>query len=229
MSRFRVPLPHLQGKAPLAAAAAVLIALGAGGGAAAVSMTRPSVTMAPTVQTPIAKLSSTTGIVTAKGRVAEVFGDRFVVQDGTGRAMVASNRDAMPAVGSNVMVQGRYDDGIMHAQYLVNPQGTVTPVGPPPPPPGGPRGPDGGPGGPRGDGPPPPPPPPGGPGGPGVPGGPGAPPPPPPGGCAPGAVPPPPPPAPVNGVAPQGAPVPPPPPPAGAPAPAPTGALRPAR
>ncbi|MGW8134958.1 hypothetical protein [Sphingomonas zeae] len=226
MSRFNIPTPRLQGKAPLAAAAAILIALGAGGGAAAVSMTRPSVTMAPTIPTPIAKLSSTSGVVTAKGRVAEVFGDRFVVQDATGRAMVASNRDAMPSVGSNVMVQGRYDDGVMHAQYLVDPNGSVVPVGPPPP--GGPRGP-GGPGGPRGDGPPPPPPP-GGPGGPGMPGGPGAPlPPPPPGGCAPGAVPPPPPPAPVNGLAPQGALVPPPPPPAGTPAPAPTGAVRPAR
>ncbi len=159
MSRFHIPTPRLQGKAPLAAAAAVLIALGAGGGAAAVSMTRPTVTMAPTVQTPIAKLASTSGVVTAKGRVAEVFGDRFVVQDGTGRAMVAASRDAMPSVGSNVMVQGRYDDGVMHAQYLVDPNGSVVPVGPPPPPPGGPRGP-GGPGGPRGDGPPPPPPPP---------------------------------------------------------------------
>ena len=59
-------------------------------------MTRPTVTMAPTIPTPIAKLASTSGVVTAKGRVAEVFGDRFVVQDGTGRAMVAGNRDAMP-------------------------------------------------------------------------------------------------------------------------------------
>ncbi|MEJ8628799.1 hypothetical protein P0F65_00385 [Sphingomonas sp. I4] len=196
-------------------------------------MTRPTVTMAPSTPTPIAKLASTGGVVTAKGRVAEVFGDRFVVQDATGRAMVASNRDAMPSVGSNVMVQGRFDDGVMHAQYLVNPQGSVIPVGPPPPPPGGPRGP-GGPGGPRGDGPPPPPPPvvrvdpvprvvrarpaaasrwl-----------------------CAgwsrwsrctghDAAAPPP-----VDGAAPQGAPLPPPPPPAGAPAPAPTGAARPAR
>ncbi|MFN3676303.1 MAG: hypothetical protein ACK4TC_10005 [Sphingomonas pseudosanguinis] len=155
MSRWNVSNLRLQGKAPLAAAATVLIALGAGGGAAAVSMTRPTVTMAPTTPTPIAKLASTGGIVTAKGRVAEVFGDRFVVQDATGRAMVASNRDAMPAVGSNVMVQGRYDDGVMHAQYLVNPQGTVTPVGPPPPPPGGCA-----PGGPGGPGMMPPPPPP---------------------------------------------------------------------
>ena len=71
MSRFHIPTPRLQGKAPLAAAAAVLIALGAGGGAAAVSMTRPSVTMAPTVQTPIAKLASTSGVVTAKGKFVE--------------------------------------------------------------------------------------------------------------------------------------------------------------
>lgn len=208
MSRFPIPTPGFRGKAPLAAAA-VLIALGAGGGAAAVSMTRPTVTMAPTVATPIARLASTGGVVTAKGRVAEVFGDRFVVQDATGRAMVTGSRNAMPEVGSNVMVQGRFDDGVMHAQYLVNPQGTVTPVGPPPPPPGGPHGP-GSPGGPRGDGPPPPP-----------------------GGCAPGGpggpgmMPPPPPPA--NGAAPQGAPVPPPPPRAGAPAPAPAGAVRPTR
>ena len=222
MSRWNVSNLRLQGKAPLAAAAAVLIALGAGGGAAAVSMTRPTVTMAPTNPTAIAKLASTSGIVSAKGRVTEVFGDRFVVQDRTGRAMVAGSRDAMPSVGSNVLVQGRYDDGVMHAQYLVDPNGSVVSVGPPPPRPGaGPRGdgPPPPPGGPRGDAPPPPPP-----GGPGGSGGPGAPPPPPPGGCAPGAVPPPPP---VNGVAPQGAPVPPPA-PAGAPVPAPTGAVRPA-
>lgn len=161
MSRWNVSNLRLQGKAPLAAAAAVLIALGAGGGAAAVSMTRPTVTMAPTNPTAIAKLASTSGIVSAKGRVTEVFGDRFVVQDRTGRAMVAGSRDAMPSVGSNVLVQGRYDDGVMHAQYLVDPNGSVVPVGPPPPRPGaGPRGdgPPPPPGGPRGDAPPPPPP-----------------------------------------------------------------------
>ncbi|WP_086011131.1 hypothetical protein, partial [Sphingomonas sp. S17] len=159
MSRWNVSNLRLQGKAPLAAAAAVLIALGAGGGAAAVSMTRPTVTMAPTNPTAIAKLASTSGIVSAKGRVTEVFGDRFVVQDRTGRAMVAGSRDAMPSVGSNVLVQGRYDDGVMHAQYLVDPNGSVVPVGPPPPRPGaGPRGdgPPPPPGGPRGDAPPPP-------------------------------------------------------------------------
>ena len=41
-----------------ASAAAVLLALGAAGGAGAVSLTRPAAVMAPTIQTPIAKLSA---------------------------------------------------------------------------------------------------------------------------------------------------------------------------
>jgi hypothetical protein len=77
-----------------AAGAALLVALGAAGGAGAVQATRPTIEMAPTVQTPISKLSATGDLVTIKGRVAEVFGDRFVVQDASGRAMVAIGREA---------------------------------------------------------------------------------------------------------------------------------------
>ena len=158
----------------LTLAAAGLLALGAAGGAGAVQLTRPPVEMAPTVPTAVARLAQTSGIVTVKGRVAETYGDRFVLQDGSGRALV----DVGPAgsgvqAGSAVTVQGRYRDGQLHASYLVDGQGNVEAVGAPPPPPGGRHGP----------------PPP-------LPGGPGAPPPPPPGGPAapppPGAVPPPP-------------------------------------
>jgi hypothetical protein len=148
-------------------AAAALVAVGAAGGAGAVSLTRPTVTMAPTVATPIARLAATRGVVTVKGRVAEIYGDRMIVQDATGRTMVAGNREvaAMLARGNAVMVQGRYDDGQLRAAYLVDPAGQVTEVGPrhglggPGGP--GPKGPRHGPGaGPdRGpDGPPPPPP-----------------------------------------------------------------------
>ncbi len=184
---------------------AIGLAIGAAGGASAVSLTRPGVEMAPTVATPVARLASSSGVVTVKGRVAEVYGDRFVVQDGSGKAMVDGARDANVAKGAAVQVQGRYDDGQLRASYVVDAAGKVTPVGPPPPRPG--KGPDGRGPGPHG---------PGGPGGPDArgPGGPGGP------GCAPGAMPPPPPPA--DGAAP---PPPPangqlPPPPAGA---APTG------
>ncbi|WP_244646567.1 hypothetical protein [Sphingomonas sp. CFBP 8760] len=156
--------------------AAALVAAGAAGGAGAVSMTRPAVTMAPTVATPIARLAASSGVVTVKGRVAEIYGDRMIVQDATGRTMVAGNREVAATLtrGSAVMVQGRYDDGQLRAAYLVDPAGQVTEVGPRHGPggpgrdgPGGPgpkglrhgpgAGPDRGPGG-APDGPPPPPP-----------------------------------------------------------------------
>lgn len=158
----------------LSLAAAALLAVGAAGGAGAVQLTRLPVEMAPTVPTATAKLAQTSGIVTVKGRVAETYGDRFVLQDGSGRALV----DVGPAgngvvSGSTVTVQGRYREGQLHASFLVDGQGNVQAVGAPPHPPHDRRGP--------------PPPPPGGPGAPPPPLGAGAPPPPPP-----GAVPPPP-------------------------------------
>ena len=207
-----------------AALGAVVVLAASAGGAGAMAMTRPSIEMAPTVATPIAKLASSSGIVTVKGRVAEVFGNRIVVQDGSGRAMIDAGPDGASnlTTGAPVMVQGRYDQGQLRAQFLVGPNGAVEAVGParpphgpgaPPPPPGaGPAGP-------------PPPPPGAGPAG--------APPPPPPGAGPAGAGPtgaPPPPPAGPNGVAP---PPPPPgaagaPPAAGAPVPPPAGARPPA-
>jgi len=143
-------------RAALAAGAAILVALGAAGGAGAVQATRPTVEMAPTVRTPIARLAQTSGVVTVKGRVAEVYGDRFVVQDGSGRTLVAAGREARGTVaaGQPVMVQGRYDDGQLRASYLVDRDGRIVAAGPVGRRHGGP-GPKGGPGR---DGPPPPPP-----------------------------------------------------------------------
>ncbi|MCP3736436.1 hypothetical protein M9979_16335, partial [Sphingomonas sp. RP10(2022)] len=170
----------------LALGAVVMLAASAGG-AGAVSLTRPSVEMAPTIATPIAKLGNSHGIVTVKGRVAEVYGDRFVVQDGSGRAMIDAGHDGASNVtrGAPVLVQGRYDEGQLRAHFLVGPNGAVEQVGPGRPPHGPGHGPGPRHGGPDG----PPPPPPG--AGPAA-AGPGAPPPPPPAGGA-GAPPPPPP------------------------------------
>ena len=112
---------------------AIGLAIGAAGGAGAVSLTRPGVEMAPTVATPVARLANSSGVVTVKGRVAEVYGDRFVVQDGSGKAMVDGGRDANVTKGAPIQVQGRYDDGQLRASYVVDAAGKVTPVGPPPP------------------------------------------------------------------------------------------------
>ena len=167
MPRFTDRMPRAT---QLKLGAAALLAIGVAGGAGAVSLTRPSIEMAPTTPTAIARLATTDGVVTVKGRVAEVFGDRFVLQDGTGRTMIDAGRDAKAvSKGAAMTVQGRYADGQVRASYLVDPAGQVTEVGPRHGPggPGGPgpkgprhgpgHGPDGGPD--RGpDGPPPPPP-----------------------------------------------------------------------
>jgi hypothetical protein len=201
-------IPHLTRGQRVALGGAVLLAVGAAGGAGAVQLTRPGVEMAPTVPTAIGKLSASDKIVTVRGRVAGVYGSRFLVEDATGRTLVDAGRGAGTLTkGAPVMVQGRFDDGQLRARFLVDQAGGVREVGAPPPP--------------RGAGAPPPPPP-----------GAGAPPPPPPGAGAPppppgaGAPPPPPPPAPGAGAPPPppagaGAP---PPPPAGAGAPPPTAA-----
>ncbi len=110
MTKFRFP-----GVGKVALGLGLGLAIGAAGGAGAVSLTRPAVEMAPTVATPVGRLSASNGVVTVKGRVAEVYGDRFVVQDATGRAMVDAGRDNAPTKGQAVQVQGRYDDGQLRA------------------------------------------------------------------------------------------------------------------
>lgn len=115
---------------------AALLALGAAGGAGAVQLTRPPVEMAPAVPIAAARLAQTSGIVTVKGRVAETYGDRFLLQDGSGRVLVdVGPAGAGLAGGSMVTVQGRYRDGQLHASFLVDGQGNVQAVGAPPHPP----------------------------------------------------------------------------------------------
>ncbi|MBB6503125.1 hypothetical protein F4693_000074 [Sphingomonas endophytica] len=195
-------IPHLARGQRIALGGAALLAMGAAGGAGAVQLTRPSVEMSPTMPTAIAKLPATSGIVTVRGRVAGVYGTRFLVEDASGRTLVDAGRGAGTLTkGAPVLVQGRFDDGQLRARFLADQSG-VREVGAPPPPPPPPA---------PGAGAPPPPPP-----------GAGAPPPPPPGA---GAPPPPPPPgagAPPAPPAPgAGAPLPPPAPGAGAPPPPP--------
>lgn len=124
---------HMSPRQRLGLGAAALLAIGAAGGAGAMSLGRPAVEMAPTVATTIARLGSTQGIVTVRGRVAEVYGDRFIVQDSTGRVLVdagSGDRNGL-ATGNAVLVQGRYDNGQLRARFLVDGSGNVEEVGPP--------------------------------------------------------------------------------------------------
>ena len=143
-------IPHLSRGQRVALGGAALLAMGAAGGAGAVQLTRPSVEMAPTVPTAIAKLPATSGIVTVRGRVAGVYGTRFLVEDASGRTLVDAGRGAGTlTAGAPVLVQGRFDDGFLHGSYIVHEDGKTDQLGPAGKPPrgpeGGPRGPDGGP------------------------------------------------------------------------------------
>jgi cytochrome c-type biogenesis protein CcmE len=154
----------------LALAAAGLLVVGGAAGAVTVAATRPSVTMAPATPVTIRSLQSD-GIVTIRGTVAETYGNKFVMADRTGRALVDLGREGegsdLVAVGQPVTIQGRFEDGFVHASFLVAPGGKVTALGPVGGPPRGPHGPGGpgrdgpgrdGPDGPSGPGAPPPPP-----------------------------------------------------------------------
>ena len=97
-----------------------------------------------------------------KGQVADVFGNAFVVQDGTGRILVETGPRGegrtLVAPQETVTVQGRFERGKLHAQTLVHADGRAEGFGPKPPrPPGPDRGrPDDGPPPPPGAGAPPP-------------------------------------------------------------------------
>ncbi|MBN8839911.1 MAG: hypothetical protein J0I25_06885, partial [Sphingomonadales bacterium] len=70
----KMPVWHISQRTKLMSGAVTLLALGVAGGAGALSLTRPSVEMAPSVPTAIARLPQTSGVVTVKGKVVEAYG-----------------------------------------------------------------------------------------------------------------------------------------------------------
>ncbi len=73
-----------------------------------------------------------------KGNVAEIFGNKFIVQDDSGRALVDTgpqgDRGHVVDKGEAITVQGRFDRGVMHAQLVVHADGRTQGFGPPKPP-----------------------------------------------------------------------------------------------
>ncbi|TGD94818.1 DNA-binding protein [Methylobacterium nonmethylotrophicum] len=121
----------------LVGAVAVPLALGAVG----LSLAQP----APTPLTPVAPVAVSalqpSGAIAAKGDVAEIFGNKFILQDGTGRALVETGRagegGTLVAKGESVTVQGRFENGVLHATALTRADGRVEPLRPMGPRPGG--------------------------------------------------------------------------------------------
>ncbi len=150
----------------LALAATALVGVGAMG-AFAVGAIRPSIEMAPVNPIAIRTLAASGSIITVKGQVADVYGNKFVLADASGKTLVDTGRageeTVLVASGQPVTVQGRFRHGFLQASFLIGSDGKIVSLRPM----GGPglrdrddRGPRGdgphGDRGPRGEGPPPP-------------------------------------------------------------------------
>lgn len=89
----------------------------------------------PTPVEPVAiQALAPSGATAIKGTVAEIFGNKFVVQDPTGRALVETGRDGedgkLVAKGEAVTVQGRFETGFLHARVLTHGDGRTIVLGP---------------------------------------------------------------------------------------------------
>lgn len=75
-------------------------------------------------QTPINKLVPNPAVRIA-GRVVEIYGNKLILQDATGRTLVELGpRGAelvAAAVGNDMIVDGRYHDGFMHGTVVITP------------------------------------------------------------------------------------------------------------
>jgi hypothetical protein len=85
------------------------------------------------------------GVVAVKGTVAEIFGNKFILQDDTGRALVElgplGEEGTAVVKGEVVGVQGNFERGFIHAQLVSHADGRNQAFGPPAPPPPPDRGP----------------------------------------------------------------------------------------
>lgn len=121
--------------------AAALLLAGAGAGAGALSLTHHRGHAAfdtGLATTPITQLKDSDQ-VEVQGTVAEIFGNKFVVSDSGGRALVETGRAGedgnLVKAGESVTVQGRFEHGFLHASALQRADGKIRELRPVPPPP----------------------------------------------------------------------------------------------
>jgi hypothetical protein len=137
---------HIPRRSLLAGVAVAVLAVGAAAGAAGVQLAQRWQPQDVMLLQPVAVAKLQDGNPAAvKGAVAEIFGNKFILDDGSGHALVdlgprGENADAV-AKGETVTVQGMFDRGVVHAEIVSHADGRSQAFGPPPPPPppGGPR------------------------------------------------------------------------------------------
>ena len=133
-ARWRIPaLPRL---AVNTAAAVAILAFGVGIGAVAVRHWHGGPPAAYASLPPVAITAMfDSNTVEIKGQVAEIFGNKFILQDASGRALVETGRQgedaALVAKDEAVTVQGRFEHGFVHAAFIVHADGKIAALQPP--------------------------------------------------------------------------------------------------
>ncbi len=136
--------PRRQGRVAVAVAILGAFAIGAGATALAQRAHAPTTFLALTPG-PVSAMKEWNPVA-VKGTVAEIFGNKFVVEDDSGRALVDSgprgDNGSLVAKSETVTVQGRFEHGFIHAVAIQHGDGRTDVVAPPGPPHPGPLGPD---------------------------------------------------------------------------------------
>jgi hypothetical protein len=136
----RLPLGPQRSKASRrlvnAAIVIAVLAAGAAGGAGinrAIQRSHPQSVLL-LEPAPIAKLTGS-GPVAVKGQVAEIFGNKIIVADDSGRTLVDTGPRGeggrLVAKGETITVQGNFENGFIHASVMTRADGTSEAFGPP--------------------------------------------------------------------------------------------------
>ena len=118
--------PFRTGRRRVVAAAALVGAFAVGSGVTAVALQNRHPSLVMLTPAPISAMHDGSAVA-VKGKVAEIFGNKFVVADDSGRALVETGRsgESKPLVADAepVTVQGRFEHGFIHAQAISHADG----------------------------------------------------------------------------------------------------------
>lgn len=81
---------------------------------------------------PIAQMANASPVA-VKGQVAEAFGNKFIIQDDSGRTLVDTGPRGeggkLVANGETITIQGRFENGFIHAEVMTRADGTTEAFG----------------------------------------------------------------------------------------------------